>query len=533
MSRRQFILTSLAASAMQASPLKALAQQAKVSKQPFRWVPQADLSILDPVFTTAYITQEYGELVFDTLYGLDANYAPHPQMAQGHTKSADGLTWTITLRKGLKFHDGSPVRAQDAVASIERWGQRDPMGMTFMAAVKQISAKDDGTMVIDLHEPFPMVPEALGKPASNIAAIMPERLAKTSASKAITEAVGSGPFRFLPAKRLLGSRVAYERFAGYVPSPLKMAPSFTAGPKIVHVPGVEWHIIPDSATGIAALQAGEVDGVELVDNDFIPLLRGQPDIKLVKRSLPSISIMRFNQLYPPFNNKAMRQAILAVVNQKEYMIAANGSEYPEYWNAHCGVFVPGSPMDSKAGMEALDGPRDFAKAQALIKAAGYHNEPIILLDPVDYPNHHASAQVTAALFKKLKLNVVVQSMDWSTVLQRRNSQAAPASGGWNVAFTAITGTNNLDPAGQLGIRANGKKAWFGWPDDPKLVQLRADWFKAPDLAARKKICEEIQKEAFDFVPYIPLGAIYSITALRSNWQDFQLQMPLFYTLRQA
>jgi len=528
MDRRDFLLAASAAACTASRPAWAASP-----KTVLRWVPQADLALLDPVYTTVYITQIHAQLVFDTLYGLDDQYQPSPQMAQGHVSEDGGLRWTITLRDGLAFHDGTPVRARDAVASIRRWAKKDPMGRSLMQATQSLAALDDRTLQFQLNKPFPLILHTLGRPSGIMAGIMPERLAKLPETEAVKEVVGSGPFTFDASQWVSGSRVVYKKFAGYVPRPDDRAPVFSAGPKQAHIDEVHWHIIADRATAIAALQANEVDGVELVDPDFLPMLTRDPNIQLIKRSLPVIGVMRFNHLHAPFNNPAIRRAVLSAVNQTEYMTAMHGSDFPEYWSDRCGVFVPDSPMDSDAGMEKLTGKRDVAAARAAIKAAGYNNEPVVLLDPADYPTWHASALVTADLFKRLGFNVDVQTMDWGSVIQRRNSQAAPTAGGWSVAFTGNTGPNNLDPAGHLSLRSNGKDAWFGWPTSPRIEQLRLDWFNAPDLAAQKKICRDIQLQVFEDVPYIPLGAHYNVSAVRRNWTDIQPQMPLFYTMRKT
>jgi peptide/nickel transport system substrate-binding protein len=190
-------------------------------------------------------------------------------------------------------------------------------------------------------------------------------------------------------------------------------------------------------------------------------------------------------------------------------------------------------MATGAGLEKLTGKRDFSLARSLIKQAGYNGEPIVLLDPVDYPSHHASALVTAELFKKLGLKVDLRAMDWGSYLQRRNSQALPAAGGWNVGFTAMTGTSNLDPTSNLGIRGTGKQAWFGWPTNPTIETLRTAWFYASTLEQRKALCQDIQLQVLEQVPYIPLGATYTLTALRKGWLDFQAQGPVFYTMRKG
>lgn len=530
MDRRKFILTSSASLAAMSMSGPLWAQSGKTV---FRFVPEADLTLLDPMFTTASVTQVHAQLVFDTLYGLDKQYQPHPQMAAGHTSENNGLLWKITLRDNLKFHDGSPVRAQDVVASLKRWAKRDLMGRSLMQSTEELSALDDKTVQFKLSKPFPLILHSLGRQSGCMACIMPESLANTPDNVAVKQMIGSGPFKFMPEQWVSGSRVVYEKFDAYQPRKDSFPPEFSAGPKVAHVTQVRWHVIPDRATAVAALQANEVDGIDRVDNDFLPILRNDPAIKLVRRSLPTIGVMRFNHLHAPFDNPAIRRAILSVVNQTEYMTALNGADFPEYWNDKCGVFVPDSPMASDAGMEKLTGKRDIDKARADIKAAGYNGETVVILDPVDFPTWHAAALLTADLFKRLGLKVDVQAMDWGTAVQRRNSQEPTSNGGWSVAFTGNTGPNNLDPAGHLAMRGNGKKAWFGWPTSEKLEQLRLDWFNAPDLKTQKKICRDIQLQVFEDVPYIPLGASYPVSALRKEWEGFQPEMSLFYTVRKT
>ncbi len=252
LSRRRIIQ---AGTAVLAAPVIARADAVRT----LRYVPQADLAVLDPVWTTATVTSTHALVVFDTLYGLDAQYRPQPQMVEGHTIEDDGRRWTLTLRDGLRFHDGEPVRGRDVVASIRRWAARDMFGQELVAIADEIVAPDDKTVRLRLKRPFPLLPQALGKVTPSMCAIMPERLAQTDPNRQITEMIGSGPFRFLPAERIAGARAAYARFEGYVPR-ASGTPSRTAGPKVAHFDRVEWQVIPDQATAVAALQTGEVVG---------------------------------------------------------------------------------------------------------------------------------------------------------------------------------------------------------------------------------------------------------------------------------
>ena len=293
------ILLGTAAAALAMPRIGRAADQSLV-----KFVPQADLASLDPVWTTSYVTRNHGYLVYDTLYGLDEQYRPQPQMVEGHQVDADGLRWRLTLREGLRFHDGAPVLARDAVASIQRWGKRDPFGQALMAATAELSASSDRLIQFRLRRPFPLLPNALGKAPSPMCCIMPERLAQTDAMTQITDPVGSGPYRFLTKERVQGSQCAYERFVEYVPR--QEPPRFTAGGKVAKLERVEWHVIPDAGTASSALQAGEVDWWEQPTIDLQGVLRRSPGLVIeVIDPTGVIGTIRFNSLQPPFDDPAI------------------------------------------------------------------------------------------------------------------------------------------------------------------------------------------------------------------------------------
>ena len=284
-------------------------------------------------------------MVFDTLYGTDSKFQPQPQMVEGAQTSADGKDWTLTLRDGLKFHDGTPVLARDCVASIQRWGKRDAFGQALMAATDELSAADDKTIRFRLKHPFPLLPTALGKVGVSICPMMPERLAKTDPFTQVTEMVGSGPFRFKADERVPGARIIYERNENYVPR-TGGATEWTAGPKIVHFDRVEWTVIPDAATAMGALQNGEADWWELPTFDLLPLVRKTSNLMLETLDPTGFpSMLRFNHLFPPFDNPAIRRALLGAVNQADYMTAVAGTD-PAMWRNKVGYFPPGSPAAS-------------------------------------------------------------------------------------------------------------------------------------------------------------------------------------------
>jgi peptide/nickel transport system substrate-binding protein len=477
-----------------------------------RFIPQADLANLDPIWSTSDVSRNHGHAVFDSLYGVDAKFAPKPQMVEGAVTSRDGKQWDLTLRDGLKFHDGTPVLGRDVVASLQRWSKRDAFGGVLFAAVDELSAPTDKTVRFRLSKPFALLPDALAT-STNMAAIMPERLAQTDPYKQITEVVGSGPFKFVAAERVSGSRVVYEKFAGYVPRP-EGTPSYTSGPKIAYFDRVVWTVVPDPATSAAALGQGEYDWWENPTIDLVPQLKRNRAITVtVKDATGEMGCMRFNQLFPPFDNAAIRRVVLSAINQKDVMDAVAGAD-PSLVRVPNGIFANGTPMASEAGLGAFKGNEDPAALQKALADAGYKGERVVILAASDFPTINAMAQVGSDVLKRIGMNVDYQSLDWGTVVQRRASKEPPDKGGWNVFFTFLGGTGNLSPAAHLGLRANGAKAWFGWPDLPVLEAMRLSWFDAPNLAGQVQIATRLQQQAMIDVPYVPMGMYEQPTAFR-------------------
>jgi len=435
-----------------------------------RFIPQADLAVLDPIWTAAYVTRNHAMMVFDTLYGTDDAYQVSPQMVAGDTTEDDGRTWNLTLRDGLLWHDGEKVLARDCVSSIRRWGARDTFGQTVLAVSDEISAPDDRTIRFRMKRPFPQLPAALGKPGSNVCAMMPERLALTDPFKQVTEMVGSGPFRFKADEHIAGARAVYERNAAYVPR-ADGVPGFTAGPKVAHVDRVEWIVIPDASTAAAAMQSGEMDWWESPTFDLLPLLRQNAALVVPPPDpLGFLGNMRLNHLQPPFNNPALRRAILGAVSQEDYMSAATGD--PANWRTGVGVFCPASPMANPAGMQVLNGPRDLGAVAKAVVESGYRGERTVLLIPSDFPVLKALGDVGADLLRRIGMNVDAQYADWGSVLQRLAKTDPVEQGGWSLFHTYWSGLDEFDPAVHTYIRGNGRAASRGWPTSDRLESLR-------------------------------------------------------------
>ncbi|MBW6397367.1 ABC transporter substrate-binding protein [Roseomonas sp. HJA6] len=530
MFRRDLLAGAAAAMAL---PRFAIAQPA--AARTLRYVPHANLPNIDPFTNTAFIARDHAFLVYDQLYGMNDKFEPVPQMAQGHVVENDGLLWRFTLREGLKFHDGSPVRGRDCIASIKRWGRRDAFGQELMARVADMTEESDRVFSIKLNKPFAKMIEAFSKVTTSCLFIMPERLANVDPFTNLAEAVGSGPYRFVQNEWVPGSSVVYVKNPDYVPVP-NGTPSMTAGPKIVHFDRVEWKIIPDASTAAAALQSGEIDWWEQPTADLFPLVARNRNITVdVINATGLIGIFRPNHLTKPFDNPAVRRAVVTAVNQMDFMTAVIGEAtvpgYQTLRRENIGYFAPESPSASTVGLDRLKKSIDAARAE--LQAAGAMGSKLVLLNATDLASINASAQVGADLFTRMGFNVEMVAADWGTVVARRASKNPLEQGGWSGFFTFWSGVDHWNPASHASIRGNGANAWPGWPTIPALEAQRNAWFDAPDEAAAKAATTEMQRIAFDEVPYVPTGMYYQPTAHRKLEGILKGQPPLFWNVRRG
>lgn len=525
MDRRSFLRAGAAGVAAASLPRFAIAQPANT--RVLRFVPQANLTVLDPIITTAAVTINHGWLTYDTLFGVNAAQQAKPQMAEGYTVSDDGRTYLIKLRDGLKWHDGEPVRAQDCAPSLARWAARDTFGQTLAKSVDTWGVADDKTIKITLKRPFPLLIDAI---AIQPSFMMPERLAKTDPFKAVTEVVGSGPFRFLKDQFVAGSSAVWEKFAGYMPRQEK--PEWTSGGKVAYFDRIEWKIIPDASTASAALQNGEVDWYEQAQVDLVPLLRRNGDIVLAPSNPQGyIGGMRFNMLQPPFNDVRLRRAVLAAVNQKDYMRAIMGDDQSD-WQVCKSQYPCGTMYGTQVNLPVQNG--DIEAAKKMIKEASYNGQKAVIINPTDFPTIGPFGDITYDMFKKIGINAELADTDWGTVVQRRASKEPVDKGGWSVFHTWFTGAFILNPVVTAPFRAQGAAGWFGWYDNPKIEQMTQEWLDAKDDDARKKIAAAIQLENYSQVPTITLGQFQIPTAYRKSLTGkLEYSGPLFWNIRRA
>lgn len=519
---RRPIVTALGALAVIAAltPLPVSAQQ-----KTLRAVMNSDLKIIDPIWTTAYISRNHGYMVYDTLFALDANGEIKPQMVDTHTMSPDGLVYTFTLRDGLLFHDGKPVTGEDCIASIKRWAARDTLGQKLMSFIASMDAPNANTFVIKLKEKTGLVLPGLAKPSSNAMFVMPKRVADTDPQKQIADATGSGPFVFKMDEWKPGDKAVYVKFDKY--KPRAEPPSGLAGGKVVKIDRIEWKAMADTQTMVNAVLAGEVDFVESPGWDLLPIVKKSKDVRLFDFNPLGVQYaFRFNWLHKPFDNPKAREAVWHAFKQVDFLEVGPGD--PEYYKVCKSYYPCGTPLADESHMkDRLEVNLD--KARALLKESGYDGRTITILKSSDTLSIARLPDVAKAQLEKIGMKVEVLASDFQTVIARRSKKEPPDQGGWNAIVSAWGSLDIASPVATAFLNASCDKALFGWPCDAELEKLRDAFAREADPTKAKMIAQAIQQRAMAISTHIPLGQYVQPAIVRNNLQGLILAwVPIFW-----
>ena len=483
-----------------------------------RVVPHSNLAVLDPIWTTAYMSRNHGYMIYDTLFGTDEHAKIKPQMVESWTVSPDNRLWTFKLRKGLEFHDGKPVTSEDVVASLSRWGKRDALGSALMSFTERMDSPTPDTFRIFLREACGFVLEALGKPSSNVPFIMPKRIAETDAFKQIEEHIGSGPYTFKRDEFKPGDKAVYLKNTKYVPR--SEPPSGSTGGKVVYVDRVEWNLaLRDAQAQVNALRNGEVDIIEQLSFDHFESVKADATLQLPAVDKLGLQYMgRFNHLHKPFDNAKVRQAAIAAFSQDAFLKAQVGVK--ELYKPCPAMFFCGTPYGSAVGTD-LQSKSNMKKAQDLLKASGYDGTPVVIMKPTDLASIQKLPDVAAQLLRQAGFKVDLQAMDWQTLVGRRAKKDAPDKGGWNMFFTAWQAFDIWSPIGNPALDSRGEKStWFGWATDEKLADLRNQFMRATDEPTKKKLADAMQTRAFEIGTHAPLGEFFTPMAATKKISGF-------------
>lgn len=473
-----------------------------------RVVTATELKLLDPLITTLSITSTHGLMVYEPLYAVDARLRPKPMLVETHQTSPDGLTWSFRLREGKTFSNGDPLRADDVVASLKRWGSRIAAGQTLMAFVDEVKATGPLSFEIRLKRPFWAMLESLANPAFPLG-IMRAKEAGSPVTEPVSEVIGSGPFVFDKAAWRPGEKIVYRRNPAY--TPIGGEPDGLAGARIPKVDTVEWLTMPDANTAANALLVGEVDYLETPTQDLLPLFERSADIAIAAVDpIGSQTILIPNHLVPPFDDPKARRALLHIVGDQRQVLAGligNPALEKPCW----AVFACGTPLETSEGIGAwatMSDRDNMEAAKALLKEAGYKGERVVIMTPKDQYRIDPALMVIASRLKDAGVNVDLQAMDWGTLVARRSVQAPPDADrrGWNLFATWGSTSAMLSPATHYAIATPCDRSnFFGWPCDEKLEEMRLAYFGLATDTDRRAWAGKYQARFYETVPYVPLG----------------------------
>ena len=475
-------------------------------------VMHSDVKAVDPIWSGAYITRNFGYMIYDTLFAIDDKFQVKPQMVDTWSTSDDGLVWTFKLRDGLEWHDGTPVTAEDCIASLKRWSSRDSMGQKMASVLAEYKVVDDKTFQIVLKQKFGPLLDAIGKPSVVVPFMMPKKMAAVDAFTQSDNTIGSGPFIFKKDEWKPGERLVFVKNPKYKPRSEPM--SGLAGGKVVNVDRVEWVWIPDAETQVSALINGEIDEIESLDHDHIAVLEKTRGIRIVTSSVSNQYVFRMNWLTPPFNNVKVRRAAAYALNQQEFLEANIGDK--RFYRVCKAMFTCGSPYASTAGMDGLiEG--NVAKAKELLTEAKYDGTVVVIPQPTDLGVIKQLAPVAKAQLERAGFKVDVQPMDWQSMVTRLTTKKGPPSeGGWSAFGTSWSQVDILDPLMTPNLAATCEKARAGWPCDAELEKLRDKFVQAQTTDEKKAAAEAVQAYAMQVVTHTPLGEWFGVGAVRDN-----------------
>jgi peptide/nickel transport system substrate-binding protein len=460
---------------------------------------------LDAHWTTAAVTSNLGNHLYEGLYTLDENRRPIPMLAESFpTVSRDGLVYTVKLRPGVKFHNGKEMTAEDVVASLGRWGQQSVYGRVLFAQVADFRVVDKYTVELRLRERSAVVLISLAVPG-NFAAIYPKEIAeKFKPQEKVTEFVGTGPFKFAEWKP--DQYIRMVRFDDYKPRSEK--PSGYGGAKTVYVDEIRWIPVPDVATRVAQVETGELDFADDLNLDAYDRLTKNPSLRplIVKPLFWLVAV--FNKKEGPMTSPKLRQAWQAAIDVEPIMRAVAGGRREFYRMDSSVMFqemaewhtsVPGLPWNE----------RNREKAKRLLQEAGYKGEPIRFLTTQEYKWMYDFALLTKQQLEDVGFNIDLQVVDWATLVKRRNNPKEYE------AFTTGTGLF-YDPTHVDFLTC----AWPGWTCDEEILKLQAELARETETKKRYELWVQQTKQFYEKVPVIRYGDLFGLRAMRTTVKGY-------------
>lgn len=451
---------------------------------------------LDPSATTVGITGNIGTAIFETPFAFDASWRPQPMLVESHAVSPDGRTHTFRFRRGVLFHNGKEMTAEDVVASLTRWGKVGSRGAVVFRHVEAVTAQERYTVVMQLREPFAPLLAFLALPSS-AAAIMPKEIAEATPAGPVTQFVGTGPYRFvewLPNRHVKLAR--WDRYAAR-----SEAPSGYAGRREALADEVIYYPVGNVATRIAGVQSGDYDLADDIQQDLYAQLKNDPRVVPVVHQPGTWLVFFFNKKAGIMANPKLRQAVMAALSMPPILQVTFGN--PDLFALTPSIYPKGTPWYSEAGA-AWYNLGSAERARQLAAEAGYKGEPIRWLTTQQYPWMYKSSTVAADQLRKAGFNVDQQVYEWAGVVERR---AKPAE--WEM-FT--TGHGFVPDPALIDVFS---PTYPGWWESPAKTELFQEFNRTVDVRARQQLWHKLQELVFTEGGWAKVGDFYFVR-LRSR-----------------
>ena len=471
------------------------------------WGQEANVNSLDQMTSNTISTRNIAMNIFEALMTRDENNNPILDLADSMEEAADHLTYTFTLRPGVKFHNGKPLTTADVVASWNRYAKVG-LDRATLNAVKSWEAKDPMTFVVHMKEAQPTFITKLS--SFSIPMVIAPAEAENDPPQQL-RTIGTGPFELVES--VPGSHVQIKRYDGYTPNTKFEQRTGFGGYKQACLDQVRFRIVTEGGARVAGLETGELQGVEDVPTKSVPRLKENKGVKLLPLLNWWIQIAVPNTSQPPTDNVKVRQAIMAALNADEIMDAATDNNY----RLNYGFAYPNQPDYVTAGKDTYN-QKDPAKAKKLLADAGYKGEPIVLLTNKDYAPMYNSALVVQEQLKEIGVNAELKVTDWPTSVQM--SQKADA--GWNLFFSGWGTQPALGALATMAFLAPPNNQYMpkdGKPD-PDVVAAWEVMNNAPTAEGRKQGFATMQGLLLDRAYAFPFGSLTKVQATRATVENF-------------
>jgi len=445
--------------------------------------------------------------ILEGLFAFDGSYTPQPMLALSWELDESGTVAIFNLRRGVLFHNGKEMKAEDVVASLTRWGEYGLTSKALWSHVIDIVALDDYTVQLTLDEPFaPMttyLANIYGGPS-----VYPKEIIENAGDQPLApeDVIGTGPYKFAEWKA--GDYILLERFAGYSSSP--SAASGFAGEKVAYFDKLQFFFVSEDNARLIGIQSGTYDYVANIPNDLYANVEGDANIVPIITDHPPIYpialINNRNSLIA--DNYKLKQAIITALDFNAIMLAGYGDT--TFWSLNASYFAPGIRWYTEDAGAGLYNANDPAKAWQMALDAGYNNEPIRIIVAQDMTSQYNQALVMTDELKNAGFTVDLQVYDKATFFSVRNSKDDPDNPPWEIAFSFYSTT----PDPSLVLMLN--PSYAGWWDTAEVQTLRGELNKITDFDARYAKWQQIMDLWYQQIPAIKLGDAFQLHLIRAE-----------------